>query len=137
MLCSSTFHRVHRLNLFVLAFLVCVSAHAQRTTTPEDLARRIDAVLDAVGSPAEGAYLLGLNNRDLKVQKTDLATTARLADRLEERAGERGPFISESGIATAEDVRAVRAVGACGILVGESLLKSDDVGGMLDELRGA
>ena len=97
----------------------------------------LDAVLDAVGSPAEGAYLLGLNNRDLKVQKTDLATTARLADRLEERAGERGPFISESGIATAEDVRAVRAVGACGILVGESLLKSDDVGGKLDELRGA
>jgi len=97
----------------------------------------LDAVLDAVGSPAEGGYLLGFNNRDLKVQKTDLATTSRLADRLEKRAGERGPFIAESGIATPDDVRAVREAGACGILVGESLLKSDDIGGKLDELRDA
>ena len=95
----------------------------------------LDAVLDAVGSPAEGGYLLGLNNRDLKVQKTDLATTSRLADRLEKRTGERGPFIAESGIRTAGDVRAVREAGACGILVGESLLRSDDIGGKLEELR--
>lgn len=97
----------------------------------------LDAVLDAVGSPAEGGYLLGFNNRDLKVQKTDLATTSRLADRLEKRSGERGPFIAESGIATPDDVRAVREAGACGILVGESLLKSDDIGRKLDELRNA
>ena len=99
--------------------------------------RSLDAVLDAVGSPGEGTYLLGFNNRDLKVQETDLATTSRLAERLEKRAGELGPFIAESGIRTADDVRRVHEAGACGILVGESLLKSDNIGGKLEELRNA
>jgi indole-3-glycerol phosphate synthase len=99
--------------------------------------RSLDAVLDAVGSPADGAYLLGFNNRDLKVQKTDLSTTSRLARRLEERSGNRCPFIAESGIHTPDDVRTVRAAGAWGILVGESLLKDRDIGAKLDELRNA
>ena len=47
MLRPATSRRVRRSSFFVLALLVCVSAQAQRTATPEDLARRIDAVLDA------------------------------------------------------------------------------------------
>jgi indole-3-glycerol phosphate synthase len=47
------------------------------------------------------------------------------------------PFIAESGIHTPDDVRTVRAAGAWGILVGESLLKDRDIGAKLDELRNA
>ena len=67
--------------------------------------------------------LIGLNNRNLKTLKTDLATTTDLArhvppDRL---------VVTESGIRTPEDVRAVRLAGACAMLVGESLLRQPDV----------
>ncbi|NLI26285.1 MAG: indole-3-glycerol phosphate synthase TrpC [Acetobacter sp.] len=68
--------------------------------------------------------LLGINNRDLKALKTDLETTIRLAplvppDRV---------IVSESGIATPEDIRRLRDVGASGFLIGESLLRQDDPG---------
>jgi indole-3-glycerol phosphate synthase len=77
-------------------------------------------------------YLLGINNRDLNAQRTDLATTTRLAAMLPPGT----PFVSESGIATRDDVLRVQRAGACAILVGESLLKAGDIGRQIDLLLG-
>ena len=75
--------------------------------------------------------LIGVNNRNLKTLKIDLQAGAELV-----RAVPPERFaISESGIQTAEDVAVMQRAGARGFLVGESLLKQDDVGVALRGLR--
>ncbi len=69
-----------------------------------------------------GARLLGVNNRDLATFTTDLAVTAALAPRVPPGV----LVVSESGIRTPEDVATVGAAGAQGVLVGESLMRSED-----------
>ena len=90
----------------------------------------LDAVLHILGPPGTAAYLLGINNRDLAVQRTDVATTARLARRLPPGAA----FVAESGIATAEDVAAIQGAGASAMLIGESLLRAEDIGATIATL---
>ncbi len=82
--------------------------------------------------------ILGINNRDLHAQRTDLATTERLASTLSRLFlnASSPPFVSESGIATREDVLRVQAAGACAILVGESLLKAPDIAARVRQLLG-
>ncbi len=92
----------------------------------------LSALLDALGPPGPDRYLLGINNRDLTAQRTDLATMERLAAHLP--AGT--PFVAESGLATREDVLQAQRAGACAILVGESLLRADDIGSQIDTLLG-
>ena len=82
---------------------------------------------------AAGAPLIGINNRDLKTLSIDLATTERLMKMVP--AGVR--TISESGIASSADVQRVRAAGVCGVLVGTSILQSDDVLAKIAELKQA
>jgi indole-3-glycerol phosphate synthase len=67
--------------------------------------------------------LIGINNRDLKTLKTDTATTLRLAplvpdDRM---------VVAESGLYTRADLDAMAAAGARCFLIGESLMRQDDV----------
>ncbi len=71
---------------------------------------------------ALGARLIGINNRDLRTLKTDLAVTERLAP-----LAPRGCIlISESGIADRDDV--LRLAPLCdGFLVGSSLMSSGDL----------
>lgn len=71
-----------------------------------------------------GAKLIGVNNRDLKTFHVSLEVTENLAAIVKST----GAFlISESGIHLQEDVERVRNAGANGILVGEALMKSEDV----------
>jgi indole-3-glycerol phosphate synthase len=70
-----------------------------------------------------GAPLLGVNNRDLKTFNIDLGTTARLAA----LAPEGVTLVAESGVRSAEDVRRMGALGVHAVLVGEALVKSNDV----------
>lgn len=70
------------------------------------------------------SVLIGINNRDLKTLKTDIAVTEALAplvppDRI---------IVSESGLQTASDVQKVISVGASAILVGHSLLSQENAG---------
>jgi len=81
-----------------------------------------------------GAALVGINNRDLATFRVDLATTERLASRVQE-AGR--VLVAESGIRTAADVSRLLACGCDAILVGESLLRSGDVTGKLAEFKAA
>jgi indole-3-glycerol phosphate synthase len=84
-----------------------------------------------------GAELLGVNNRNLKTFKVDLATTERLAARLQSSPCNIPPLlVAESGIHTHADVERLAKCGAQAILVGESLMKHADIGAKTRELLG-
>jgi indole-3-glycerol phosphate synthase len=81
---------------------------------------------------AAGAQIIGINNRDLQTFTVDLATTERLrplipADRI---------VVSESGIHSRDDVERLAAIGVDAVLVGESLLSSNNSAAKLGELLG-
>jgi indole-3-glycerol phosphate synthase len=67
--------------------------------------------------------LIGVNNRDLKRFVTDLATTERLAPLMPEGT----LLVSESGINNHADLVRLSACGARTFLVGESLMRQDDI----------
>ncbi len=85
-----------------------------------------------------GADLIGVNNRDLKTFKVDLATTERLAAKMADGKWkmEKGArlLIAESGIHTRADVERLKKCGAKAILVGESLLRDGDIRSKIQEL---
>ena len=70
-----------------------------------------------------GATLVGVNNRDLRTFTVDLAITERLA----RAAPAEARLVTESGIFTAADAARLEAAGAKAMLVGESLMRQDDV----------
>jgi indole-3-glycerol phosphate synthase len=85
-----------------------------------------------IGFPHRSYSLLGINNRDLRTFKTDLGTTLRLS----ELVADRRVLISESGIETRHDIEKLAAVGVTAALIGESLMRSDDIPGKIAELFG-
>jgi indole-3-glycerol phosphate synthase len=85
-----------------------------------------------VGFPHRAYSLLGINNRDLATFQVDIATTLRLAP----LAGEGVAIVSESGIRTRQDVERLKAGGVCGVLVGEALMRCDDIPAGIEQLLG-
>jgi indole-3-glycerol phosphate synthase len=79
-----------------------------------------------------GARIIGINNRDLTTFEVDLATTERISEEVPEEV----LLVSESGIRTGEDTRRLIECGANAILVGESLMRSDDKTALVRELVG-
>ncbi|MBL9138726.1 MAG: indole-3-glycerol phosphate synthase TrpC [Verrucomicrobiales bacterium] len=75
--------------------------------------------------------LLGVNNRNLKNFTVDLRTTEDLSDRIRQhqaRVSSKPPLlVAESGIKSHADVARLAAAGAGAILVGESLMRHDDL----------
>jgi indole-3-glycerol phosphate synthase len=67
--------------------------------------------------------LIGINNRDLKRFATDIATTEHLAP----LAPEGTLLVSESGINRHADLQRLSACGARTFLVGESLMRQNDL----------
>lgn len=78
-----------------------------------------------------GAKIIGVNNRDLAVFRTDLALSERLIPQIPQTIA----AVSESGIATPADAARVRKAGAHAVLVGESLMRADDPAGLIAEFR--
>lgn len=74
--------------------------------------------------------LLGINNRNLRTFETTLETSIELAADLPKTI----TLISESGIRTREDIDRLRAVGFHAFLIGEELMRADDVGAALKAL---
>ena len=82
--------------------------------------------------------LVGVNNRNLKTFKVDLATTERLASKLfsSPTTHHSSLLVAESGIRTRADVDRLKKCGAGAILVGESLMKQGDIQTKVRELIG-
>ena len=74
--------------------------------------------------------LIGVNNRDLKTFRTDLATTERLAG----LAPEGTLLVGESGINSHQDCQRLASAGVRTFLVGESLMREADVEAATREL---
>jgi indole-3-glycerol phosphate synthase len=90
-----------------------------------------EAELDrALGLPEP--TLLGVNNRDLKSLKVDLATFERLAPRMPEGR----LLVAESGLHGHADLARMAAAGAGAYLVGESLMREADVTAATRRLLG-
>lgn len=81
---------------------------------------------------ATSAKLIGINNRDLHKFRTTLQTTLDLMpmvplDRI---------IISESGISKRSDIESLGRAGVRAMLIGEALMREQDIGAKLRELRG-
>ena len=82
------------------------------------------------------ARLIGVNNRNLKNFKVDLATTEQLAQKMGRDQLAAKVLVAESGIHTRADVDRLQRCGAKAILVGESIVKEGDIGAKISELIG-
>ena len=72
---------------------------------------------------ALGAEMVGINNRDLNTFVTDIAVTLRLAPRVpKDRL-----VVAESGLSRRQDLAKLAKVGVTTCLIGESLMRQNDV----------
>ncbi len=81
---------------------------------------------------ALGASLIGINNRNLRTFKTSLDTFRTLAQRVDNGA----VLIAESGIFTPDHITTLTEHGADGFLIGESLMRQENVMRATQFLRG-
>jgi indole-3-glycerol phosphate synthase len=80
---------------------------------------------------AHGAKIIGVNNRDLAVFKTDLGLSEQLIPRIPRDV----IAVSESGISTGADAARARAAGAHAVLVGEALMRASDPAQLIAAFR--
>jgi indole-3-glycerol phosphate synthase len=80
-----------------------------------------------------GARIIGVNNRDLAVFRTDLGLSESLIPRFPPSV----IAVSESGIATAADAARVRRAGAHAVLCGEALMRAPDPAALMASFRSA
>jgi len=76
--------------------------------------------------------ILGINSRNLKTLKTDLATARSLSAKIPSNR----LSIAESGIRERPEIEGLEALGYNGFLIGEALVREKDPGGRLSELLG-
>jgi indole-3-glycerol phosphate synthase len=88
---------------------------------------------EAERAVAAGARIVGVNNRDLRTFRVDLAASEGVLPALP--AGVLG--VAESGIRSASDVARLRRSGAANFLVGEALVRARDPGALLAEMAAA
>jgi indole-3-glycerol phosphate synthase len=121
--------------------LILAALDEGQATELEDVARALDMdVLVEVHDEGEldralrlESPLIGINNRNLKTLEVDLATCEALAPRVpSERL-----VICESGIHTPDDLARMGRAGAKAFLIGESLMRQNDVAAATAALLGA
>ncbi len=87
--------------------------------------------LSELSKVPEQIDIIGVNNRDLDRQITDISISKSLADYLPVK-----PIrITESGIKTAEEVKSLAALGYQGALIGESIVKSETPKRAIERLK--
>lgn len=79
-----------------------------------------------------GAKIVGVNNRDLRTFQVDMANSIRLR----KMSPEDVVFVSESGIRTSEDIRRLYNNQVDAVLIGETLMRSEDKKAALELLNG-
>jgi indole-3-glycerol phosphate synthase len=113
--------------------LQILAAELRLTTLIE--VHELDSLLrvrSVIGFPMRSYSLLGINNRDLRSFTVDLATTIRLAEFVEDKQ----VLVAESGIRDKADVQRMAGAGVRTLLIGETLMKSGDIGGTMANLKG-
>jgi indole-3-glycerol phosphate synthase len=75
--------------------------------------------------------IIGINNRNLATFEVSLETTISLVSRIPMGV----TVVSESGIFTGKDTAMLKEAGVHAVLVGESLMRAGDVGGLIRELK--
>jgi len=88
---------------------------------------------EAERAVASGARIVGVNNRDLRTFRVDLAASERVIPSLPPGV----LAVAESGIRGPAEVRRLRACGAANFLVGEALVRAPDPGALLREFASA
>jgi indole-3-glycerol phosphate synthase len=83
------------------------------------------------GALAAGATLIGVNQRDLTTFEVDHERAVRMAGVIPDDVVK----VAESGVRGGDDARALRDAGYHAILVGETLVTSDDPAAAIAELR--
>jgi len=79
---------------------------------------------------ANGAGIIGINNRDLVTFEVDLATTARLIQHIpRDRV-----VVAESGLSERQDVEELINLGVDAVLIGEALMRAPDIAIKIKEL---
>lgn len=91
--------------------------------------RELDTVLEWIPD----VRMIGINNRDLQTFTTDLTVTKRLAPRIPSDK----LIVSESGIHDRGHVQQLLEMGVHAMLIGESLIRAENAGDKIRELRGS
>ena len=92
--------------------------------------KEMERVLNIGGFP-----LIGINNRDLKNFQTDLSTTGDLVSQYKNKLIKNNSLIvSESGLFTRSDLDKVYSFGAHAVLIGEALMRQEDLASVLKDL---
>jgi indole-3-glycerol phosphate synthase len=78
------------------------------------------------------SQVIGINNRNLHTFEVNLEVTSNLIGSIPEDK----TIISESGIKTYEDVMFLKSLGVNAVLIGETFMRSDDIGSKVRELMG-
>lgn len=81
---------------------------------------------------AAGADIIGINNRNLHTFEVDLEVTSKLVGSIPEGK----VIISESGIKTYENVMYLKSLGVNSVLIGETFMRSQDIGAKVREIMG-
>jgi len=92
----------------------------------------LDRLRGTVDFPNDRHSMLGINNRNLRIQKTDLSTTEKLAGMVHKNT----VLVSESGIKTHEDVERLIQSGVHALLIGETFMRASDIGAKITEVLG-
>lgn len=80
---------------------------------------------------AAGAKIIGVNNRNLKDFTVDISNSLRIRPMIPKEV----VFVSESGMKTEADIRALRENGTDAVLIGETLMRSADKKEMIARLK--
>lgn len=122
----------------ILIILALVNDETAFTLLDEANRHGMDALVE-VHSQSEmrranklGAKLIGINNRDLKSFNTSLDNFKTLAPLAHAKAF----LVAESGIKNSDDILELTEYGAQGFLVGESLMRADDIALATKQLLG-
>lgn len=79
-----------------------------------------------------GARVIGVNNRNLRDFSVDTGNAARLRALVPKDI----MFVSESGVKTREDIISIEKSGANAVLIGETLMRANDINEKMRELKG-
>lgn len=101
-------------NLLRTGIQICDSLGLSALVEAHD-EKEIQSAIDA------GARIIGVNNRNLKTFEVDFSNSIRLRGLVPESV----LFVAESGVQTEEDVQLLHEAGVNGVLIGETLMRSN------------